>query len=95
MRSASVCASAFALALSAASITKAAELERQNKMIVERFVAAGNAMDLAALDQLVAPDFVRHCEATPEIQVASLEPRSGRPRGSPAGSPRQRASSAR
>jgi steroid delta-isomerase-like uncharacterized protein len=44
-----------------------------NKKIVRAFVNAGNRNDLEAFDTLLAADFVRHCEATPEIAVASRE----------------------
>lgn len=44
-----------------------------NKQIVHAFADAGNMNDVEAFDALLAPDFVRHCEATPEIAVASRE----------------------
>lgn len=44
-----------------------------NKDLVLSFAAAGNENDLDAFDTLLAPDFVRHCEATPEIRVANCE----------------------
>ena len=44
-----------------------------NKQIVHAFADAGNRNDVEAFDALLAPDFVRHCEATPEIAVASRE----------------------
>jgi steroid delta-isomerase-like uncharacterized protein len=44
-----------------------------NKKIVRSFADAGNRNDLEAFDGLLAPDFVRHCEATPEINVTSSE----------------------
>jgi steroid delta-isomerase-like uncharacterized protein len=43
------------------------------KALVERFGVAVNEHDLAALDAIVAPDFVRHSQATPDVQVSSLE----------------------
>ena len=42
-----------------------------NKDIVRAFADAGNRNDLEAFDALLAPDFVRHCEATPEVSVTS------------------------
>jgi predicted ester cyclase len=45
----------------------------QNKTLVERFVAALNARRLDLLDELVTPDFIRHCQATPGVEVRSLE----------------------
>ena len=44
-----------------------------NKNIVRAFADAGNRNDLEAFDTLLAADFVRHCEATPEIAVATRE----------------------
>ena len=44
-----------------------------NKLIVRSFADAGNRNDLEAFDSLLAPDFVRHCEATPEVNVTSSE----------------------
>ncbi len=37
------------------------------------FAEAGNQNDLAAFDRVLAPDFVRHCEATPDVTVRSCE----------------------
>ena len=48
-------------------------MREANKMIVRAFAEAGNRNDLEAFDTLLAPDFVRHCEATPEIAVTSCE----------------------
>ena len=44
-----------------------------NKNLVRTFADAGNGNDLEAFDALLAPDFVRHCEATPEVNVTSCE----------------------
>ena len=49
------------------------ELEQRNKSIVERFGEAINSGRLALLDELVAPHFVRHCQATPWVQISSLD----------------------
>jgi len=46
-------------------------MSEANKQIVRAFSDAGNRNDVDAFDTLLAPDFVRHCEATPEIAVAS------------------------
>jgi steroid delta-isomerase-like uncharacterized protein len=45
----------------------------QNKVLVRRFWDAMNTRHLEALDDLLAPDVVRHCEATPGVDVRSLE----------------------
>jgi len=44
-----------------------------NKTLIRAFADAGNRNDLAAFDLLLAPDVVRHCEATPEVNVRSRE----------------------
>jgi steroid delta-isomerase-like uncharacterized protein len=44
-----------------------------NKALVRRFAEAMNSRQLEALDEMAAPDFVRHCQATPEVDVRSLE----------------------
>lgn len=41
--------------------------------LVRRFGEAMNGRRLDLLDDIVAPDFVRHCQATPQIEVRSLE----------------------
>ncbi len=43
------------------------------KTLVRRFGEAMNARRLDDLDELVAHDFVRHCQATPEADVRSLQ----------------------
>jgi steroid delta-isomerase-like uncharacterized protein len=45
----------------------------QNKDIVRSFVDAMNNRDYDRLDELVKPDLVRHSQATPGVQVRSLE----------------------
>ena len=49
-----------------------AELE-QNKELVRRFAEASNARDFDALDALIAPNFVRHSQATPDVRVENRE----------------------
>jgi len=44
-----------------------------NKKVVQGVMDAYQARDLDLLDDLIAPDFVRHCQATPEFKVESLE----------------------
>ena len=48
-------------------------MNETNKKIVRAFADAGNRNDLDAFDALLAPDFVRHCEATPEVNVTTCE----------------------
>jgi steroid delta-isomerase-like uncharacterized protein len=44
-----------------------------NKELVRRFSEALNAADWEALDDLLTSDFRRHCQATPDVSVQSLE----------------------
>ena len=44
-----------------------------NKQLARRLGEAINARRWDLLDGLVAPDFVRHCEATPGVDVKSLD----------------------
>jgi len=48
-------------------------MNEANKEIVRSFADAGNRNDLEAFDALLAPDFVRHCQATPEVTVTTCE----------------------
>ena len=43
------------------------------KALVRSFAEAGNRNDVDAFDSLLTPDFVRHCEATPEATVTTCE----------------------
>lgn len=45
----------------------------QNKTIIRRFLTAWNDRQPEAFDELVAPDVVRHSEATPGLEVRSLD----------------------
>jgi predicted ester cyclase len=45
----------------------------QNKELARRLGEAINARRWEMLDDIVAPDFVRHCQATPDVDVRSLE----------------------
>jgi steroid delta-isomerase-like uncharacterized protein len=44
-----------------------------NKAVVRRITEALNNGSLDLLDELMTPDFVRHCQATPDVQVCSRE----------------------
>ncbi len=44
-----------------------------NKALVRRLGEAMNSRRLDLLDDIVAPDFMRHCQATPGVNVTSLE----------------------
>lgn len=43
------------------------------RMLVQGLEEAMNQRDLAALDTIVAADFVRHCEATPHLDIRDLD----------------------
>jgi steroid delta-isomerase-like uncharacterized protein len=43
------------------------------KELMRRFESAMNARRLDLLDELIAPDVVRHCEATPGLEVTNLD----------------------
>jgi len=45
----------------------------EKKILVPRFEEAMNTRQLDALDEIVASNFVRHCQATPNLDVRSLE----------------------
>jgi len=46
---------------------------RRNKELVAEVLAIMEAGDLDRLDKYYAADFVRHCQATPNVEVTSLE----------------------
>ena len=45
----------------------------QNKAVIRRFLEAWNSRRPEVFDELVAPDVLRHCEATPDLEVRSLD----------------------
>ncbi len=45
----------------------------QNKALARSFGEAMNTRQFYLLDKIVAPDFFRHCQATPEVDVTSLQ----------------------
>ena len=45
----------------------------ETKVLVRRFVEATNARQLDVLDQLITPNFVRHCQATPQFDIRNRE----------------------
>ncbi len=45
----------------------------QNKAIIRRFLDAWNGRQPEAFDELVARDVVRHCQATPGVDVLDLD----------------------
>jgi predicted ester cyclase len=49
------------------------DLENRNKSVVRQFGEALNNHALSLLDEIVAPDFVRYCQATPWIEIHSRD----------------------
>jgi predicted ester cyclase len=45
----------------------------QNKAVIRHFFDAWNRRQPDAFDDLIAPDVVRHCEATPGLEARSLD----------------------
>ena len=45
----------------------------KNKEIATQMINAINDRDYDMLDEVIAPDLVRHCQATPDINIKSLE----------------------
>ncbi len=45
----------------------------ETKALLHRLERAMNERKLDELDDIVAPDFVRHCQATPQLEIRSLE----------------------
>ena len=44
-----------------------------NKTVIRRFLEAWNNRQPEAFDDLIAPDVIRHCQATPAVEVRSLD----------------------
>ena len=45
----------------------------QNKAVIRHFFDAWNSRRPEAFDDLITPDVVRHCDATPGVEARSLE----------------------
>jgi hypothetical protein len=45
----------------------------ETKDLMRRFESAMNTRQLDLLDEIISPDVVRHCEATPGIEVTDLD----------------------
>jgi predicted ester cyclase len=48
------------------------QMAEQNKLLFVKGVEAINNRDWDALDDLIAPDYARYCQVTPDVQVNSL-----------------------
>ena len=49
----------------------------ENKDIARQMVEAVNNRDYEIMDELFVPNFVRHCQATPDINIKNLEEMKG------------------
>ena len=63
----------FALLSLAGCAQSRRTIEEQNKTLVNRFGEALNGRDFATVRQLLAPDFVRHSQATPDLATANAD----------------------
>lgn len=63
---------ALVMALPACDMESKEKLEA-NKNVIRQFEEAINNQEFDLLDDLMASDIVRHCQATPDVQVRSLE----------------------
>ena len=50
-----------------------ADSQSEHKSVIQSFVTAGNNRDYDRLSKYVADDVVRHCQATPGLEVSSLD----------------------
>jgi len=64
---------AFAIVFLALAAPGFATTPEQNVALVEAMIKAVNQREFERLDALVAPDMVRHCAATPGVEVTSLQ----------------------
>jgi predicted ester cyclase len=61
------------LALAAGCTPSATQQAEKDKAVFLRGMEAISNKNFEALNDLVAPNFVRHCQATPDVKVNSLE----------------------
>ncbi|MEZ5963124.1 MAG: ester cyclase [Planctomycetota bacterium] len=64
----------FAVCFAAALVASCAVPSRDNpdaRTVVSSFVEAANARDFGRVESLLLPDFTRHSQATPDVQVRS------------------------
>ncbi len=45
----------------------------RNKAVIRRFFEAWNSRQADAFDELISPNVVRHCEATPGLEARSID----------------------
>lgn len=71
---------ALIMALPACDMESKDKLEA-NKDVIRQFEEAINNQEFDLLDDLMASDIVRHCQATPDVQVSSVEEFKGLQKG--------------
>jgi len=62
-----------ALVVASGCICEPCDQGKKNKELVAEVFAVIEAADFDKLDQYIAADYVRHCQATPDVNVTSLE----------------------
>ena len=62
-----------ALVVASGCICEPCDQGKKNKELVAEVFAVIEAGDFDKLDQYIATDYVRHCQATPDVNVTSLE----------------------
>ncbi len=62
-----------ALVAASGCVCEPCDQGKKNKELVAEVFAVIEAGDIDKLDQYIAADYVRHCQATPDVDVTSLE----------------------
>ena len=62
-----------ALVVASGCVCEPCDQGKKNKELVAEVFAVIEAGDFDKLDQYIAADYVRHCQATPDVNVTSLE----------------------
>ena len=62
-----------ALVVASGCVCEPCDQGKKNKELVAEVFAVIEAGDFDKLDQFIAADYVRHCQATPDVQVTSLD----------------------
>jgi steroid delta-isomerase-like uncharacterized protein len=68
-----IAAAAAAVVVAVSSVAEPGELEERNQRVVRDAFDAVQAADWQAIDRLIAADYVRHCQATPDVVVANRD----------------------
>ena len=59
--------------LALGAITVHADVLDDHKALIQRFADINNSRQYDKLDEIIHTDFVRHCQATPDVHVSSLD----------------------